>query len=430
MFEDKSSNVAEQLRQQLEHRLLDYEHSLLPAPQRRFLMRELHRMFPETGVSAIFAAEDLATMAVEAGLNASRKRGVSASPIAGVWQFPSVSGRVMALFKTETLETQVLGESSRTALVDGMQLHLLAPSQEPEAMLVTLPAGPMFPGWRLALAVDDPTVLETATQQRIAGYLWTGALAVAIIIVLAVLALGMVRRQAALSQLRNDLVANVTHELKTPLSSMRLLVDTLRETPRLHEPTAREYLDLIATENLRLSRLIENFLTFSRIERNKYQFDFQSVPAGAIAENAAAAVRERFNAPGCSFDTDIAPDLPTVVADADAMVTALVNLLDNAWKYSHDNKRVTLTAAAENGAVVFKVTDNGIGLSPRDARRIFNRFYRVEPHRSQTGGGCGLGLSIVKFVVTAHQGTVRVESEPNRGSTFIISVPPKMAHRQ
>jgi signal transduction histidine kinase len=119
-----------------------------------------------------------------------------------------------------------------------------------------------------------------------------------------------------------------------------------------------------------------------------------------------------------------------VVADADAMVTALVNLLDNAWKYSHANKRVTLTAAAENGAVVFKVTDNGIGLSPRDARRIFNRFYRVEPHRSQTGGGCGLGLSIVKFVVTAHQGTVRVESEPNRGSTFIISVPSKIAHRQ
>jgi len=97
----------------------------------------------------------------------------------------------------------------------------------------------------------------------------------------------MVRRQAALTQLRNDLVANVTHELKTPLSSMRLLVETLLNSPQLNEKTAREYLELIAKEIFRLSRLIDNFLTFSRIERNKYTFDFKEVPAKAIVESAA-----------------------------------------------------------------------------------------------------------------------------------------------
>jgi signal transduction histidine kinase len=241
--------------------------------------------------------------------------------------------------------------------------------------------------------------------------------------VLAALALRLVRRQVALTLLRNDLVANVTHELKTPLSSMRLLVDTLLNSPRLNEQTAREYLQLIAQENLRLSRLIDNFLTFSRMERNKYAFGFKEVPAAEIAEGAITAVTERFNVPGCRFTTQIAPELPCVTADADALVTAVVNLLDNAYKYSGEEKQITLSAEAANGSVFFAVKDNGIGLSPRDTKRIFKRFYQVDQRLSRSGGGCGLGLSIVKFIVSAHHGVVRVESQPGRGSTFTISLP-------
>jgi len=240
---------------------------------------------------------------------------------------------------------------------------------------------------------------------------------------LGLLALGLIRRQTALTALRNDLVANVTHELKTPLSSMRLLVDTLLDSKELDQKTAREYLQLIATENLRLSRLIDNFLTFSRIERNKYAFHFHEVPASALVEAAAGAVRERFHAPGCRFDVQAAVDLPTVVADADALVTALVNLLDNAYKYSGDEKEITLAAGARNGSVFFAIKDNGIGLSSRDTKRIFKRFFQVDQEVSRSGGGCGLGLSIVQFIVTAHRGAVRVESQPGRGSTFTINLP-------
>ena len=128
----------------------------------------------------------------------------------------------------------------------------------------------------LALSLRDQRLFDAATNARTRSYIWIGALVVATVIGLAVLALGLVRRQAALAQLRNDLVANVTHELKTPLSSMRLLVETLLDAPQLDEKIAREYLELIAKENVRLSRLIDNFLTFSRIERNKYTFDFKS----------------------------------------------------------------------------------------------------------------------------------------------------------
>lgn len=147
------------------------------------------------------------------------------------------------------------------------------------------------------------------------------------------------------------------------------------------------------------------------------------MPASRIAEEAAATVRERFSAPGCQFDLRITADLPPVVADADAMVTALLNLLDNAHKYSGEPKQIALAAAAENGSVFFTVKDNGIGLSPRETKRIFRRFYQVNQASSPATGGCGIGLSIVQFVVTAHHGTVRVESEPDRGSTFILTLP-------
>ena len=304
-----------------------------------------------------------------------------------------------------------------------MSLTFLPPGKEFERSFLSLPAGASLPGWRLALSLNDQRLFDTAAEQRIASYVWIGVLVFATVIVLAALALRLVRRQMALTQLRNDLVANVTHELKTPLSSMRLLVDTLLNSQPLHEQTAREYLQLIAQENLRLSRLIDNFLTFSRMERNKYAFGFKEVPAAAIVEGAITAVRERFNAPGCQFETQIAPDLPSVVADADALVTAVVNLLDNAYKYSGEEKQITLSASAENGSVFFAVKDNGIGLSPRDTKRIFKRFFQVDQRLSRSGGGCGLGLSIVKFIVTAHHGSVRVESQPGRGSTFTISLP-------
>jgi signal transduction histidine kinase len=324
---------------------------------------------------------------------------------------------------TDALLARVSGPAGLKSLPADVVVTLLPPGREAEDFFVSLPAGPMLPDWRLALSLKDQKLFDAATDQRVASYVWIGVLVVAGMIVLAMLILRLVRRQMALTKLRNDLVANVTHELKTPLSGMRLLVDTLLNSPKLHEPTVREYLALIAKENLRLSRLIDNFLAFSRMERNKYALDFIEVPARIIVESAAAAVHERFNAPACRFEVKMAPDLPPIVADADAMVTAVVNLLDNAWKYSGDEKQITLTAAAENGSIVFAVQDNGIGLSPRDTKRIFKRFYQVDQRLARSAGGCGLGLSIVKFIVTAHGGAVRVESEPGRGSRFTLVVP-------
>ena len=280
-----------------------------------------------------------------------------------------------------------------------------------------------MPSWRLALALKDQRLFDLTTNQRTAIYLWTGILVVPAMGILTLLAVRLLRRQMALAQLKNDLAATVSHELKTPLSSMRVLVDTLLDSDPLNEQTVREYLQLIAQENERLSRLIQNFLTFSRMEQKKHAFRFTPVPARQIIDAAVETVRARFTAPGCRFEVQVEDDLPSVIADPDALATALTNLLDNAYKYSEEVKHIILRVRPGNGTVIFSVHDNGIGIPPRETKRIFQHFYQVDQRLSRNRSGCGLGLSIVQFIVTAHHGSVSVDSDPGRGSAFTISLP-------
>jgi signal transduction histidine kinase len=225
------------------------------------------------------------------------------------------------------------------------------------------------------------------------------------------------------ARLKNDLIATVTHELKTPLSSMRVLVDTLMEGNYRDQQQVREYLELISKENLRLSRLIDNFLAFSRMERNKHAFEFEEVSIRDVVDEALEVLSERFSAPECRVGVDVPRDLPGVRADRNALVTVLTNLLDNAWKYTGDEKRIKVRAYTENGNVCLSVEDNGIGMSGRETRRIFERFYQGDQHLSRQASGCGLGLAIVRFILDAHQGEIRVESEPGEGSTFTVRLP-------
>jgi two-component system, OmpR family, phosphate regulon sensor histidine kinase PhoR len=414
------AKLSESLRQQLR----DYRAGGLLASQRRFLMRQMEALFPSQVKFETLPAEDLAATFLERSPSISTgDPGVMrAGSVPGVWQFSSSRGRILMLYRAEHAESWLAALALSQPLPSDTRLVVLAPGKAGNNVLIPTLAGDALPGWHLALTVE-PAGSHSAGNQRIAAYVWIGFLVLAAILVIAALVLGLVRRQMALTQLRNDLVANVTHELKTPLSSMRLLVDTLLDSSKLDEQTTREYLQLIAAENVRLSRLIDNFLTFSRIERNKYTFKFGEVPAVKIVENAVAAVQDRFNVPGCELKVDAPAGLPAVEADSDAMVTALINLLDNAFKYTGDEKQILVSATAENGSVRFRVKDNGIGLSPRDSKRIFKRFYQVDQRLSRSGGGCGLGLSIVKFIVRAHHGNIEVESQPGKGSVFVVTLP-------
>lgn len=269
----------------------------------------------------------------------------------------------------------------------------------------------------------DESVLRQEVWDQYKIYIWT-ALTAAIAICSIAAAAGLaVNQQLRLRELKNTSVATVAHELRTPLATMRMLVDTLREGRYHSVGQLREYLNLLHAENLRLSRLTEHFLTHSRLERGQQAFAFASVPIGAVVDPTLAALRSKLEAPGCTFTLDVAHTLPEVLADRDSLVTVLINLLDNALKYSGEEKRITLRARREGETLLFVVEDNGIGLTPAERNRIFEPFYQVDQKLSRTRGGCGLGLSIVQAIVTAHRGHVEIASEPGRGAAFAVSIP-------
>jgi two-component system, OmpR family, phosphate regulon sensor histidine kinase PhoR len=156
------------------------------------------------------------------------------------------------------------------------------------------------------------------------------------------------------------------------------------------------------------------------MERNKQVFDFASASPVEIANNAAEAVQAKFEKANVLFSLNVLKPLPMIEADKDAMVTVLVNLLDNACKYSYDNKQIELNVFTENNSVCFAVKDNGIGMTRKQTKKIFDRFYQADTSLSRRAEGAGLGLSIVKFIVDAHKGKIEVDSKLGQGSKFTV----------
>ena len=288
---------------------------------------------------------------------------------------------------------------------------------------LSLSPGSLFPDWKIELYFRSEVFSSAANQHQLV-YLWMAAIVIFLMLGVASLTAKAILKQARLNRLKNDFIATVTHELKTPLASTRLLVDTLIEGNYQDNKTADEYLCLISKENQRLTHLIDNFLTFSRMERNKQAFDMTATSPVTVAESAADAMRTKFNnSKKCEFAMEIEKNLPDVYADKDAMVTVLVNLLDNAYKYSYDEKLIILRVFEENNQICFEVKDNGLGMNKRQIKKIFDRFYQADNSLARKAEGTGLGLSIVKFIVDAHKGKIEVKSQPGKGSEFIISLP-------
>jgi signal transduction histidine kinase len=294
-------------------------------------------------------------------------------------------------------------------------------SNDKPFLVTSLPGS--FPGWNVELFVGGGDVFERRARRQITVYIWTGALVILLFLAAASLATLAVSRQIRLNRMKNDFIATVSHELKTPLASMRVLMDTLLEGNIRDEAQAKQYLRLAAKENERLSRMIDNFLTFSRMERNKQAFVMADADPTAIAMDAVDSIHTKYAAHHCHLSVETARDLPRVNGDHDALVTVLVNLLDNACKYTGPDKRIGLKVYPERDAICFAVSDNGIGLSRRHLRRIFDRFYQVDSSLARKAEGSGLGLSIVKFIVDAHKGSVTVESKPGKGSVFYVRLP-------
>ncbi len=237
-----------------------------------------------------------------------------------------------------------------------------------------------------------------------------------------------VSKEMALARLKSDFVSNVSHELRTPLSLIRLYAETL-EMGRLTTPEKyHEYYRIIRKESERLTSLINNILDFSRIEAGRKEYDFRETDIGELVRATLDSYRYQIEQHGFTFEEHIAENLPPMQVDREAIARSLVNLVNNALKYSPGEKYLAVNLFQQNGSVKLEVIDRGIGIAREEQGKIFEKFYRVGDPLVHTTKGSGLGLSLVRHIVQAHGGDVKVNSVPGEGSKFIIELPVEAAN--
>jgi len=231
-----------------------------------------------------------------------------------------------------------------------------------------------------------------------------------------------ITRLKELEKVRQDFVANVSHELRTPLTTIKGYAETLLEGA-LHEDVATQFVHIIKKHTDRLTKIVEDLLTLSKIETREFHLNLEPLFVSALIEDVIDFVKESSEKKNISVHVNEIPPSLSVQADYDYLERVLINLLDNAIKYGQEGGEITISADERDQEVQFSVRDNVIGIPTEDLPRIFERFYRVDKGRSQELGGTGLGLSIVKHIIQAHGGRVWVESQLEKGSTFYFTLP-------
>ena len=239
----------------------------------------------------------------------------------------------------------------------------------------------------------------------------------------AVLVLNDITELENLERVRTDFVANASHELKTPITAIRGLTETLLGDDEIEKETVTSFIERVHAQSLRLSQLVGDLMTISRLESSQAGEEFTRINFADLARQAARAGQVTAKEKGQDLDVEL-PDTEVMVwGDRQNLSQLLDNLIDNAIKYTPNDGSITVKVSKDDENAILQVTDTGIGISPQFQQRVFERFYRVDKARSQSLGGTGLGLSIVKNIAEKHGGSISVKSQLGSGSSFTIKLP-------
>lgn len=289
--------------------------------------------------------------------------------------------------------------------------------------------------WRLQVSPQASEELASRVQNRRLLEITMVSLSAIVIVAGAIAMLLVAEKERRVSALKSEFVANVSHELKTPLALVRMFAEMLQSGRVGSDAKRQEYLDIIVRESERLSALIENVLDFARLERGRGSYEFTEGDVGDAVNRASNVLRYRAEREGVSLVVDVAPELPRARIDERAIQLAVINLVDNALKYAPDSREIVVRATRDTaeGTVRVDVVDQGPGVPAEDRVRIFERFVRLPGATSQTTGkgagatpvrGSGIGLALVKHIAESHGGRAWVESDDTKGgSTFSFSIP-------
>jgi signal transduction histidine kinase len=280
----------------------------------------------------------------------------------------------------------------------------------------------VFDGLILGIGLHGTTIADMSRRFARQQFLILGALSLLMGAGI-VLMYRSVSHELALAKLKSDFVSNVSHELRTPLALIRLYAETLELGRISNRGKHQEYYEIIRKESERLTSLINNILDFSRIEAGKKEYSFRETNVADLVRSTLESYRFEIEQNGFYFEQKIENNVPLLQVDREAIARSLLNLVNNAVKYSANEKYLGIHLYHRNGSVNLEVVDRGIGIPAKEQCKIFEKFYRVGDPLVHNTKGSGLGLSLVRHIVRAHGGEVRVESAPGRGSKFIITLP-------
>ncbi|HEX5702465.1 MAG TPA: HAMP domain-containing sensor histidine kinase [Pyrinomonadaceae bacterium] len=286
----------------------------------------------------------------------------------------------------------------------------------------------VFGGLSMGIKFQGTSINQLGATWMRRNFIILGILAGLIVIGL-ILTKRVVSKEMALAKLKSDFVSNVSHELRTPLALIRLYAETLELGRITTKEKKQEYYRIVRKESERLTGLINNILDFSRIEAGAKEYEFRETDIADLVRNTLDSYRYQIEQQGFTLKEEIDETLPAVYVDREAMARALLNLVNNALKYSPEEKFLGVRLYRENGAVKLEVEDRGIGITRREQTKIFEKFYRTGDPLVHNTKGSGLGLSLVRHITNAHGGNVTVESTPGKGSKFILSLPLNGRHK-
>jgi two-component system phosphate regulon sensor histidine kinase PhoR len=313
-------------------------------------------------------------------------------------------------------------QQSRVNVVDAEGRIIFGPPLSRGGLTLGRPFETTLYKWTLNVTMTSAEELAAAVaRRRVIEMVLVGMSGIVVIAGLAVI-LVAAERERKLSNLKSDFVANVSHELKTPLSLVRMFGELLQSGRVENDEKRRQYLQIIVSESERLGALIENVLDFAKVERGKAAYEFSQGRVGEVVARAVEACRVRAEREGIALELHVADGLPAVDLDERAIEIAVINLVDNALKYAPDGKLVSVLVKAREETVEIRVTDQGPGIPWEDRRRIFERFVRGKTALGKQVRGSGIGLALVKHIADAHGGGVWAEDASPRGSTFVLTL--------
>ena len=341
--------------------------------------------------------------------------------VAGMWGLLLNAEQIKTHLLQPVIRQQVSPENIRWILRDRDGVEILKSDiSAPAPMTARTNFVGNFPPWSLELYQQNPPLFETLLTSRRGIYLYMFILLAGILLFGLTLTIRIVSHEIELGKMKSDFVSTVSHEFKSPLTSIRQLSEMLQTGRVPSEERRQRYYDVLLEQSERLSLLIDNILDFAKMEEGKKEFEFEAVAMGPLLEELVSTIQQQVRHEGFTVEAEFDKSLPAIQADRAAIIQAITNLIDNGIKYSAGAKKVCVRGFTENQHLIIAVQDFGVGIKPEEIDKVFERFYRGGDELTRTVKGSGLGLTLVKQIVHAHHGTVHVESAPGRGSTFSI----------